>query len=100
MFRRTSTMPQRIKFCLTTEQIISDIEAVYRNEEQRNTLYFCLDQVPPKEHNFERIEEFLKGTQDLERSSNILDGLKCELDNLQQDIMNRISTLKQRSGNP
>jgi lipid II:glycine glycyltransferase (peptidoglycan interpeptide bridge formation enzyme) len=99
MFKRSSTIPQRNKFCVTKDQMINDIDGICRNEEQRNMLYLCLDEAPPKEHRFEKIEEFLKGTQDLEKNSNMLASLKSEMENLQQDIDLKINTLRKVAGN-
>ncbi|EFA03007.1 hypothetical protein TcasGA2_TC010430 [Tribolium castaneum] len=95
----SSTVPQRNKFSMTRQQVIDDIEAVYRVEDQRSKLYWCLDERPPRETKFERIEEFLKGTQDLEKSSNILNNLKHEMEALQKDIASQIATIRETSAN-
>ncbi|XP_044267963.1 uncharacterized protein LOC123013496 [Tribolium madens] len=99
MFSRSSTVPQRNKFSMTRQQLIDDIEAIYRDQEQRSKLYLCLDEKPPRETKFEKIEEFLKGTQDLEKSSNILNSLKREMEDLQKDIASQISTIRETSAN-
>ncbi|RZC38374.1 hypothetical protein BDFB_003168 [Asbolus verrucosus] len=99
MFRKANTIPERNKFCLTKEQIIEDIEAICHTEDQRNKLYYCIDEKPPQEHKFEKIEEFLKGTQDLERNSNILLGLKNEIENLQRQTAEWVTSLKEATGN-
>lgn len=96
---RSSVVPQRAKFSMNKQQIIDDIEAIYRDDNQRAKLYLCLDEKPPKDNQFERIEEFLKGTQDLEKSSNMLIHLKSEMETLQNEISSKISAIKETANN-
>lgn len=88
-----STMPLRKGFQLSSEQISQDIEAVCLEEEQRNKLYSCLDTKPPSEHKFSKVEEFLKGTDNLEDSKQKLEDLVEEVEHIVREIDEKLQNI-------
>ncbi|GJQ85610.1 hypothetical protein Trydic_g20160 [Trypoxylus dichotomus] len=71
MFKRNKT-PQRKEFSFTTNQIFEDIEN---------------DKVPTAEKQFVNIQEFLKGSDDLQNTSETLQHLVTKLENLKEDLL-------------
>lgn len=95
MFKR-STVPQRKPFNLPKEDIMEDIEVLRQCEEQRNKLFWCLDEKPSQEHTFSRLEEFLKGTNNLEDISSTLTNLLKEVDQLKEEISQNTEEIKNK----
>lgn len=95
MFKRSSKIPQRNKFSFVREDIIEDVEAIYKIPNERNKLYLCLDETPPSEHKFHNVQKFLKGSQDLEKSSKMLSDSKLQLERLKEEISGKVATLRE-----
>lgn len=95
LFNLSSSLPQRPKVTFTTQEIIDDIEVISANEEYRNKLHICMNEKPPQqEHKFAQIEEFLKGTQDLEEVSNTLQELSEKACMLQEELAESVEGIK------
>lgn len=78
---------------------MEDIETISVNEEQRNKLFFCLEEKPPFENRFVKLEEFLKGTTNLENVTEILTFLEKDLTNICEEINSTTSRIKSVSKN-
>lgn len=96
MFKR-NTNQQRKPFCLLKDEIIEDIERIHTNEDQRNKLYYCLDEKPPHDNHLKKLEEFLKGNVDLESISDHLLTLTQNLERLTQEICEQVDQIKTKS---
>lgn len=96
MFKK-NVIPQRKPFCLQKEQIMEDIERIHTNEDQRNKLYYCLDEKPPYDKRFKNLEEFLKGNVDLESVSDNLQTLTEELEILRKGVQEQVYNIKTKS---
>lgn len=95
LFNLSSSLPQRPKVSFTTQEIIDDIEVFSTNEEYRNKLYICINEKPPQqEHKFAKIEEFLKGTHDMEEASNTLQELSEKACMLQEELAESVEGIK------
>ncbi|KRT80069.1 hypothetical protein AMK59_6489 [Oryctes borbonicus] len=94
MFKRNKT-PQRKEFSFTTNQIFEDIESIKNDVNQRNKLYLCLDdKIPVVEKQFVNIQEFLKGSDDLENTAETLQHLVEQLESLKKDVLKQKETIK------
>lgn len=94
MFKRNKT-PQRLEFTLTSNQIFEDIENIKNDENQKNKLYLCLDdKIPVVEKRFANIQEFLKGSDNLENTVDTLEHLGTKLKDLQEDILQQKKIIK------
>ncbi|KAG5883840.1 hypothetical protein JTB14_033761 [Gonioctena quinquepunctata] len=96
MFKR-NTLPQRKPFSFSVAHIIEDVDAICVSEEQQNKLFLCLDEKPPQENKFSQMEEFLKGTNNLESVHETLKALVEEVDNLSSGISKTVNDLKIRA---
>lgn len=95
LFNLSSSIPQRPKVSFTPQEIIDDIEIIVANEEYRNKLYICINEKPPQqEYKFTKIEEYLKGTQDLEEVSNTLQELSEKACMLQEELSESVEGIK------
>lgn len=94
-FNLSSSLPQLPKVSFTTQEIMDDIEVISVSEDYRNKLYICINEKPPQqEQKFYKIEEYLKGTQDLEEASNTLQELSEEVCMLQEKIAQDVEAIK------
>lgn len=93
MFGKT-TLPQKKPFPLTPDDIAEDIEAICLDEEQRNKLYLCLDNKPPHDDQFSKVEDFLKGTDNLEDVKQKLDSLIRDVDSLIKNINIKVGDIQ------
>lgn len=96
MFKRNA-IPQRKPFCLSKDEIMEDIERIHGNEDQRNKLYYCLDEKPPHDNRLKKLEEFLKGNVDLEGVSGNLQTLTDDLERLGQEINQQVIEIKTKT---
>lgn len=96
MFKK-NVVPQRKPFSITKEELMEDIERIHSNEDQRNKLYYCLDEKPPYDKRIKNIEDFLKGEVDLESASDNLRTVTAELDKLKEEIREKVSNIKVKS---
>ncbi|KAJ8934650.1 hypothetical protein NQ314_013249 [Rhamnusium bicolor] len=96
MFKR-NTVPQRKPCSFSKEQIIEDIKTISENEDERNKLFLCLEEKPPQDHKFSKLEEFLKGTNNLEDISETLADLVHDVDELKKQIKESIEDLKTKA---
>lgn len=82
-----------MEFNFTSKQILDDINNIYDNEEQRRMLYMCIDDVPPvMNKKFAQIEEFLTGTQELQKVSAAIE--KCNEELVKLEDVYRKESLK------
>lgn len=94
-FNLSSSLPQLPKVSITAQEIMDDIEIISANEEYRNKLYICINEKPPQqEQKFARIEDYLKGTQDLEEVSNTLQELSEKACMLQEELTEKVEEIK------
>ncbi|CAH1104514.1 unnamed protein product [Psylliodes chrysocephalus] len=97
MFKRNN-LPQKKKLSLSTEEIKNDIEAVWSCEEQRNMLYYCLDEKPPlEEYKLAKMEEFLTGSNNLESVHETLKNLVQDVQKLTDEINSSVNEIKNRT---
>lgn len=95
LFSLTSSLPQRPKLAFTAQEIMDDIDIVSCNEEYRNKLYVCINEKPPQqEKKFAKIEEYLKGTQDLEEGYSSLQELSKEVCMLQEELASSVEKIQ------
>ncbi|CAG9854964.1 unnamed protein product [Phyllotreta striolata] len=95
MFKK-SNAPQKRTLSLTTDQIKEDIEAVWPHDEQRNMLYYCLDEKPPVEYKLSKMEEFLTGSNNLESVQESLKDLVKEVEKLTNEISDNLTGIKKK----
>ncbi|CAH0558295.1 unnamed protein product [Brassicogethes aeneus] len=96
MFSKSS-IPQRKAFSMTKEKFIEDINALSTSEEERNKLYYCLDEKPPQEAKFGKLEDFLRGSNDLEVVSEDLETLLKEVNKLSKEVKGTLQSIKDES---
>lgn len=96
MFRKSTSQPQTRPFSLTTSEIIQDISAICTCEEQRNMLYYCLDEKPPQEYKFAKMEEFLTGSNNLESVDENLQELIKKLETVCEEIGESVEEIKSK----
>lgn len=96
MFKRNA-VPQRTPFSLCKDDLIEDIRIITQCEDQQNKLFWCLDEKPPQEHKFSQLEQFLKGTNNLEDISNTLTNLLEEVNHLKGEISQNINDVKKKA---
>lgn len=96
MFGKAS-VPERKPFSLNVEKIIEDIESIKHSEEERNKLYYCLDEKPPQENKFTKLEDFMRGSNDLESVSENLEDLVDEVSKLTKDVRQTVIKIKEES---
>lgn len=96
MFKK-KTVPDKKPFSLRKDEIMADIERIYTNEDQRNKLYYCLDDKPPHDDRFKKLDEFLKGNVDLESVSDNLESLTEELEKLSREIREQLEQIRTKS---
>lgn len=96
MFKK-HVIPQRKPFCLTKDEIMEDIERIHTNEDQRNKLYYCLDEKPTYDKRFKNLDEFLKGEVDLESISDDLQIMIEDLERLKEEIRDKVHNIKMKS---
>lgn len=95
LFNLSSSLPQLPKVSFTTQEIMEDIEVISANEDYRNKLYVCINEKPPQpEHKFAKIEEYLKGSQDLDELSNTLHELSEIVSKLQEELADDVQSIK------
>lgn len=95
LFNLSSSLPQRPKLSFTPQEILEDIDVIGCNEEYRNKLYVCINEKPPRqEHKLVKIEEYLKGAQDLEDNSVILQELLERATLLQEQLAENVGDIK------
>lgn len=81
---------------LTTDQIIEDVERVCLDEEQRSKLYSCLDNKPPQDQSFSKVNTFLKVADSLSDEKKHLETLANEVEELIGEINEKINVMKTR----
>lgn len=96
MFKK-NTIPQRKKFSMTKNQIMDDIERIHTNEDQRNKLYYCIDEKPPHDNRLKKLEEFLTGEVSLQSVAKDLENMTTDLETLSQEIHQQVENLKTKS---
>lgn len=88
MFSRKSKVPQRQEFCLTSEEIMEDINSVAHDECERQKLYLCIDEKLPKQDaKFTQLNDFLEGTNNLEHVVENLKELSDSLKGLSDQLL-------------
>ncbi|XP_018561578.1 uncharacterized protein LOC108903771 [Anoplophora glabripennis] len=96
MFKK-NTVPQRKPLSIPREDLIEDIGILRQCEDQQNKLFWCLDEKPPQENKFSQLEQFLKGTNNLEDISNTLTNLLEEINHLKEEIGKNINDVKNKA---
>lgn len=95
LFNLSSSLPQLPKLSLTSQEIIEDIDVISCNEDHRHRLYICINEKPPpQEHRFSKVEEYLRGTQDLEDVSGTLQELSEKVCMLQEELSESVEKIK------
>uniref|UniRef100_A0A6P7FD72 Uncharacterized protein LOC114327047 n=1 Tax=Diabrotica virgifera virgifera TaxID=50390 RepID=A0A6P7FD72_DIAVI len=98
MFRRnTDTTPQKRPFSLKTSQIKEDIEAACICEDQRNMLFYALDEKPPQENKLAKMEEFLTGTNNLETVYETLRLLIKDVEKVSKEVSDSVEEIKSKT---
>ncbi|KAL1491018.1 hypothetical protein ABEB36_011677 [Hypothenemus hampei] len=89
--------PQSKSCVLTAEQIAKDVKAVSSNEVHRNKLYQCLNMEPPQNNQLLKIEDFLKGTDNLEDIKGQLESLIDQVEGFVQRIGEDIENIEKKA---
>lgn len=89
-----STVPERHAFQLDIEEITADIASICFNEEERNKLYSCLDNQPPRNDHCAKLEDFVKQTDDLEGLNQKLNTLMNETHKLILEISSKVDEIQ------
>ncbi|KAJ8982026.1 hypothetical protein NQ317_007736 [Molorchus minor] len=97
MFKKN--LPHKEPFNAKKEQFMKDIAILTENEIHSNKLFLCLDEKPQQEYRFSKLEEFLKGTSNLEDISKSITDLIDEVQQLKQQISENVNDLKLQAKN-